>query len=115
VVLAGRTAVVVDDGIATGATVRVALQALARSGAARRIVLAVPVVPRATAEALRALCDEAVFLAEPVILGSVGAFYDDFRQTDDAEVIALLNRTAARASPAASPVSQGARKAGSTP
>jgi putative phosphoribosyl transferase len=98
VALDGRTAVVVDDGIATGATVRVALQALARSGAARRIVLAAPVAPRETAEALRALCDEAVFLAEPALFGSVGAFYDDFRQAEDAEVIALLDRAAARAS-----------------
>jgi putative phosphoribosyl transferase len=89
----GRTAIVVDDGIATGATVRAALLALERSGAARR-VLAAPVAPRDTAEALRTLCDEAVFLAEPDDLGSVGAFYADFRQLDDAEVAALLHRTA---------------------
>ena len=87
----GRTAVVVDDGIATGATVRAALLALERAGAARRI-LAAPVAPRDTAEALRGLCDEAVFLAEPDDLGSVGAFYLDFRQLDDAEVVALLAR-----------------------
>src|SRR4051812_31878989 len=59
--LAGRTVIVVDDGIATGGTVRVALRALALSGAGRR-VLAVPVAPPDTAEALRALCDEAIFL-----------------------------------------------------
>lgn len=87
----GRTAIVVDDGIATGATVRAALAALARAGAARR-VLASPVAPKDTAEALRALCDEAVFLAEPADLGSVGAFYADFHQLDDAEVVALLAR-----------------------
>lgn len=90
----GRTAVVVDDGIATGATVRAALAALERSGATRR-VLAAPVAPRETAEALRELCDEAVFLAEPPDLGSVGAFYADFHQLDDAEVVALLDRAAA--------------------
>lgn len=89
----GRTAIVVDDGIATGATVRAALAALARAGAARR-VLASPVAPRETAEALRELCDEAVFLAEPLDLGSVGAFYADFHQLDDAEVVALLARGA---------------------
>ena len=90
----GRTAVVIDDGIATGATVRAALSALERAGAARR-VLAAPVAPRDTARALRKLCDEAVFLAEPTDLGSVGAFYGDFRQLDDAEVVALLGRVAA--------------------
>ncbi len=90
----GRTAIVVDDGIATGATVRAALSALERAGAARR-VLAAPVAPRDTAEALRRVCDEAVFLAEPPDLGSVGAFYADFHQLDDAEVVALLDRAAA--------------------
>jgi putative phosphoribosyl transferase len=89
----GRTVVVVDDGVATGATVRAALLALERAGAARR-VLAAPVAPRDTAQALRALCDEAVFLAEPAHLGSVGACYGDFHQLDDAEVAALLGRAA---------------------
>ena len=91
----GRTVVVVDDGVATGATARAALLALERAGAARR-VLAAPVAPRETGTALRALCDEAVFLAEPPDLGSVGAFYGDFRQLDDAEVVALLDRAAGR-------------------
>ncbi|MBL6459088.1 phosphoribosyltransferase [Belnapia sp. T6] len=84
-----RTVILVDDGIATGATVRAALLALERAGAARRI-LAAPVAPREVAEALRPFCDEAVFLAEPTLFGSVGAFYDDFRQIEDAEVTALL-------------------------
>jgi putative phosphoribosyl transferase len=116
VALDGRTAVVVDNGIATGATVRVAVQALARSGAARRVVLAAPVAPR---EAARALCDEAVFLAEPALFGSVGAFYDDFRQTEDAEVIALLDRAAVRVSSAdpsgTTNVSGRVRETGSAP
>lgn len=90
----GRTAIVVDDGIATGATVRAALSALERAGAAR-LVLAAPVAPRESAEALRTLCDEAVFLAEPSRLESVGAFYADFHQLDDVEVVALLERGAA--------------------
>ena len=93
--LAGRTVIVVDDGVATGATVRVALQALARTGAARR-VLAIPVAPAEVAEVLQVLCDEAVFLATPVHFDAVGAFYDDFRETADAEVIALLERAAIR-------------------
>ena len=91
----GRAAIVVDDGIATGATVRAALSALERAGAARRI-LAAPVAPRETAEALRRLCNETVFLAEPPDLGSVGAFYVDFHQLEDAEVAALLDRPAGR-------------------
>jgi putative phosphoribosyl transferase len=88
--LAGRTAILVDDGIATGGTVRVALQALAASGAPRRIVLAVPVAPPEAAQALRAHCDEAVFLDTPAGFHAVGAHYDDFRQVSDAEVVALL-------------------------
>jgi putative phosphoribosyl transferase len=93
IVLVGRTVIVVDDGVATGATVRVALQALTRADVARG-VLAIPVAPVEVAEALRVLCDEAVFLATPVEFDAVGAFYDDFRQTTDAEVIALLDRAA---------------------
>jgi putative phosphoribosyl transferase len=88
-----RTAVLVDDGVATGATVRAALLALERAGAARR-VLAAPVAPPVVAEALRPLCDEAVFLAEPVLFGSVNAFYENFRQIEDEEVAALLEGTA---------------------
>jgi putative phosphoribosyl transferase len=84
-----RTVIVVDDGIATGATVRVALQALARSGAAWRVVAA-PVAPPDTAEMLRAACDEAVFLATPADFRAVGLYYADFRQLEDAEVMALL-------------------------
>lgn len=95
--LSGRTVVVIDDGIATGGTARVVLRALARSGAARR-VLAAPLAPPAAAEALRAQCDEAVFLATPADFGSVGFYYDDFRQLEDAEVIVLLDRAAARTS-----------------
>lgn len=91
----GRAVILVDDGVATGATLRAALSALERAGAARRVVAA-PVAPRDTAETLRRRCDEAVFLAEPHDLSSVGAFYDDFRQLDDAEVVALLDRAAAR-------------------
>ncbi|WP_235907669.1 phosphoribosyltransferase [Siccirubricoccus phaeus] len=85
----GRTAILVDDGVATGATVRAALLALGRAGAARR-VLAVPVAPPEVAEALRRDCDEAVFLATPSLFGSVGAFYEDFREIEDGEVAALL-------------------------
>ena len=94
---AGRTVIVVDDGIATGATIRAGLLSLDRAGAARR-VLAVPVAPPEAAEMLRPLCDETIFLAKPKYFNSVGAFYDDFHQVEDAEVIALLDNAAARRS-----------------
>ena len=90
--VAGRTVIVVDDGIATGATMRVALQALAP--AARR-VLAVPVCPAETARALAPLCEESHILAEPCPFGAVGAHYADFRQVRDDEVRAALARAAA--------------------
>lgn len=83
------TAIVVDDGIATGATVRAALKAL-RHRHPRRIVLAVPVAPADALEALRPEVDEIICLDTPDAFFSVGQFYHDFRQVDDAEVIRLL-------------------------
>lgn len=93
--LLGRTVVVVDDGIATGGTVRAALRALEKAGPARR-VLAVPVAPPESLAALRGACDEVVALTTPESFISVGAFYDDFRQLSDSEVVAALDRAAAR-------------------
>jgi putative phosphoribosyl transferase len=85
-----RTVIVVDDGIATGATMRVALRALARRSPAA-IVLAVPVAPPETIAALEKEVDAVVCLAAPRFFGAVGAFYDDFAQVDDATVVALLH------------------------
>jgi predicted phosphoribosyltransferase len=85
----GRTAIVVDDGLATGATARAALHALRRRGAAR-LILAVPVAPPSTLAALRPEADEIVALAEAEIPHGIGAFYADFHQLDDEEVIRLL-------------------------
>lgn len=87
--LAGRTVVVVDDGIATGGTVKVALRGLAQSGATR-VVLAVPVAPSDSLRELSAFCDEVVCLASPEPFYAVGAHYWDFTQTEDGEVIRLL-------------------------
>ena len=87
--LDGRIAIVVDDGIATGATMRAALLAVKRRGAAR-IVLAVPVAPAATLETLRPLVDEIVCLATPDPFHAISAHYADFHQIADGEVTALL-------------------------
>ncbi len=89
--IAGRTVIVVDDGIATGATVRAALRGLKDAGAAYR-VLAAPVAPASTVEALRPEADEVVVLSTPFDFGALGFYYDDFHQLDDEEVVALLER-----------------------
>jgi len=89
--LAGRDLILVDDGIATGGTVRVALKALASAGA-RSVTLAVPVAPASVFSELRKLCDRIVCIAVPEPFFAVGAHYRDFSQTDDDEVRALLER-----------------------
>jgi putative phosphoribosyl transferase len=92
--LEGRTIVVVDDGIATGATVRAALKALRRKRP-RRLLLAVPVAPREVLEELRRDVDTIVCLATPEPFHAVGAHYRDFHQVTDAEVIRDLDAAAA--------------------
>ena len=87
--VAGRTVIVVDDGIATGSTTRAALRAVRAAGAGR-IVLAVPVAPQETLDALQAEADEIVCLATPSPFFAVGAHYQVFTQLDDADVAALL-------------------------
>jgi predicted phosphoribosyltransferase len=96
-VIAGRTVVVVDDGVATGATLRAALQALRQLKPAR-LIAAVPVAsPEAQAE-LAPLVDDWVALLTPADFRAVGQWYEDFPQTPDAEVVRLL--AAARIRPA---------------
>jgi putative phosphoribosyl transferase len=85
-----RTAIVVDDGVATGGTVRAALRGLSLARPAR-LILAVPVAPADTVEGLRARADEVVCLVAPERFHAVGAHHDDFTQTSDAEVVALLD------------------------
>jgi putative phosphoribosyl transferase len=87
--LAGATVVLVDDGIATGTTVRAALKAVRRRGAAR-IILAVPVAPHETLTGLGTLCDRIICLVEPQPFRAVGLHYLDFHQVEDAEVLAAL-------------------------
>jgi putative phosphoribosyl transferase len=90
--VAGRTAIVVDDGIATGATMRVALRAVRRRGPAR-LVLAAPVAAAETLAALAAEADETICVEEPTGLGAIGYYYEDFHQMSDAEVTDLLMRS----------------------
>lgn len=87
--IAGRTVIIVDDGVATGATISAAIRGARQAGPAR-LVLAVPVAPQDTARQLRTLCDDLVVLALPDPFFSVGQHYRDFSQTGDAEVIRLL-------------------------
>ncbi|MEU3980843.1 phosphoribosyltransferase family protein [Streptomyces sp. NPDC026672] len=100
--LAGRTAVLVDDGLATGATAAAACRVVRDRGAAR-IVLAVPVGPERTLAQLEGPADEVVCLEPARAFGSVGAWYHDFAQTTDDEVTALLGRAARPVRPPAPP------------
>ncbi|WP_327414081.1 phosphoribosyltransferase [Streptomyces sp. NBC_01233] len=94
VALAGRTVIVVDDGIATGATAAAACEVVRAQGAAR-VVLAVPVAPPDAVARLRTEADEVVCLSTPRAFRAVGEWYADFSQTPDEEVVALLTRAAA--------------------
>ena len=94
--LKGRTVIVVDDGVATGGTVKAVLRALSRSGVTRTI-LAIPVAPADVLAELQTLADRVVCLASPHPFHAVGLHYRDFEQTDDAEVIAILSAPTRRA------------------
>ncbi|MFD9478703.1 phosphoribosyltransferase family protein [Streptomyces nojiriensis] len=92
--LEGRTVIVVDDGIATGATAAAACEVVRAQGAAR-VVLAVPVAPPDAVARLGSAADEVVCLATPHAFRAVGEWYQDFSQTPDEEVVFLLARAAA--------------------
>jgi predicted phosphoribosyltransferase len=89
----GRVAIVVDDGLATGATMIAALRGV-RAGQPERLVCAVPVASPDSLELVRPHCDEVVCLQAPPEFFAVGQFYREFRQVEDDEVIALLARPA---------------------
>lgn len=89
----GKTAIIVDDGIATGLTLKVAIQKL-KSKKPKKLIVAVPVSPKDVAEEISRDVDNFVALDVPALyLGAVGAYYDDFRETTDEDVIKLLKES----------------------
>jgi putative phosphoribosyl transferase len=94
--IAGQVVIVIDDGIATGATMRAALQAT-RNRKPKELVLAVPVAPPDTIRELRQEVDALICLETPELFGAIGYFYRDFRQVSDQEVVAILKRFPATA------------------
>ena len=96
--VAGRVVIIVDDGIATGATARAALRSL-RARHPKRIVLAVPVAPTSAIEELRTEVDDVICLEDLGGWGAIGYFYDDFRQLTDEDVIDLLAQAARPTAP----------------
>jgi len=92
----GKTVIVVDDGVATGMTLLLAIREL-KTQKPKRLIVAVPVVPRDTAARIREVADELVALDEPLhYRGAVGAYYDDFTQVTDEEVVLLLEKSRQR-------------------
>lgn len=89
--IAGQVAIVIDDGIATGATIKAALRAI-RKQKPKELVLAVPVAPPETIAELRQEVDALICLETPDPFGAIGYFYRDFRQVRDEEVVAILRR-----------------------
>ena len=89
--VAGCVVIMVDDGIATGATIRAALQSVRPRGP-KRLVLAVPVAPTSTLNELVDEADEIVCLENHEFFGAIGLYYRDFRQLDDQDVIDILSR-----------------------
>jgi len=88
----GRIAIVIDDGLATGATMRAALRAIRAQNPAR-LVLAVPVAPSETLEAMQSEADEVVCLEKYDDFGAIGFYYSDFSQVSDEEVVEILARS----------------------
>jgi predicted phosphoribosyltransferase len=93
---AGKTVIVVDDGLATGSTMAAAI-AVIRQHHPARVVLAVPVAPADTLARLRVVVDELVYLESPEPVMAVGYWYADFTQVEDAEVIAILEKARSHA------------------
>lgn len=91
--LENRTLILIDDGIATGASIRAAIAALKRKNPAR-LILAVPVAPADTIELLKTMVDDVVCLETPEPFFAIGMHYDDFHQVPDEEVVRIMNEVA---------------------
>jgi len=87
--LAGKTVILTDDGIATGATIKAAITWI-KTQKPNKIILAVPVAPQEVVEKFKNLVDELVVLETPAFFGAVGQFYQEFEQASDEEVVELL-------------------------
>lgn len=85
----GKMILLIDDGLATGATMKAAIRSLRREGA-ESIVVAVPVSPSDTLRSIRQLADEVVCLSSPPFFQAVGQFYEDFSSTEDEEVVEIM-------------------------
>jgi predicted phosphoribosyltransferase len=94
--LEGMTVILVDDGVATGATIKAAITAL-RSEKVEKLVVALPVGPPETVETLQQMVDELICLETPFDFMAVGAHYSDFTQVSDNEVVDILQKMAAKA------------------
>ncbi len=92
--LQGKTVILVDDGVATGSTLKAAIETLQQERL-NRLVVGIPVAPRDTRDELENMVDELVCLFSPSDFIAVGAYYGDFSQTSDDEVVGLLEGTAA--------------------
>ncbi|MGO2603884.1 MAG: phosphoribosyltransferase [Alkalibacterium gilvum] len=89
--LKGKTVIIVDDGIATGMTMKAAIEAT-KAQEARKIIVAVPVIPKDTYKELESLVDDiAAVLIPETFKGAVGAYYADFKQLEDEEVMEMLH------------------------
>jgi len=87
--LKGKTAILIDDGVATGATMRAAIKSAETKGV-KDIIVATPVIARDTLKKIETEVDEVIYLDAPTFFGAVGAFYQSFAQTEDKEVIELM-------------------------
>ncbi|HGJ5227507.1 TPA: phosphoribosyltransferase [Legionella pneumophila subsp. fraseri] len=93
--LKNKIVILVDDGIATGASMRVAVLAL-RKESPKKIIVAVPVAPEDMNDIMKNVADEYVCLISPLSFNAVGLWYEDFSQTEDEEVLYLLNKSYGR-------------------
>jgi len=89
--LKDKTVILVDDGVATGATMRAAIKSV-KQKAPKEIIVATPTIARDTLKIIQKEADAVIYLEAPIFFGAVGAFYENFAQTEDKEVIEIMNK-----------------------